>query len=285
MPLGSSEAISLNSTSAGGITVNFSPSTVQLQGSANSNVTLTVSASKSSTPGNFTIRIQGVSGAYTQTASVTVRVVQNLVFMIQSAFSPVNMNVTVGSAVFWQNLDGPAGGCAPSTGSGVHNVVFTTLLGVNSSTMNQFDVYSYTFTTAGSYFYYSSLDTDHLMNGTITVMGADGAAKGIISTIPAFSYFKGGSTTTTSATTTATKPISKVAGMSPVVAGGLALTGLVVLNAHPPTFSVLAFEAGPMVLLSLGVFGLALVMLTLGKRRLTTLGMAVITWLLPSSSS
>jgi plastocyanin len=37
--------------------------------------------------------------------------------------------------------------------------------------MHQFDVFSYTFTEPGSYFYYSSLDSDHLMNGTITVTG------------------------------------------------------------------------------------------------------------------
>jgi plastocyanin len=170
-PQGSSEAISLNSTSVGGITVSFSPqSPVQLQGNKALNVTLRIVASTSTKPGNYTLHVQGVSGANMQTDSFIVQVVQNLVFMTNGAFSPSNLNVTTGSTVFWMDLDGPGSACGAS-GFGPHNAVFTTLAGANSPSMTMFSVYSYTFTKAGTYFYYSALDTDHLMNGTITVTG------------------------------------------------------------------------------------------------------------------
>ncbi len=170
-PQGSSEAISLNGTSVGGITVSFRPtSPVTLLSNSKLNVTFTLVASTSAQPGNYTMQVQGMSGANMQTVSFTVRVVQYLVFMMNGAFSPQKLNITTGSTVFWMDLDGPGSACGPS-GYGPHNVVFDTLPAADSPSMKLYSVYSYTFTTPGSYFYYSSLDTDHLMNGTITVTG------------------------------------------------------------------------------------------------------------------
>ncbi len=170
-PRGSNESISLNGTSVGGITVSFRPtSPVQLLYNTKVNVTFTLSATTSTKPGNYTLQVQGVSGPNTQTVSFNVRVVQYLVFMANGAFIPHDMNVTTGSTVFWMDLDGPGSACGPA-GFGPHNVTFTTLTGADSPSMSLFSVYSYTFTQPGSYFYYSSLDTDHLMNGTITVTG------------------------------------------------------------------------------------------------------------------
>jgi plastocyanin len=257
------------------------------------NVTLNLAASASATPGNDTIKIQGVSGANSQTASFTLRVVQYRVVMLHSAYSPAQLTVTAGSTVFWQNLDGPAVGCGQTTGTGHHSVVFTTLPGANSSAIVQFGIYSYTFTTPGSYFYYSSIDSDHLMNGTITVTVAAGGVAGMMPiSMPAFSYFKGGSTSAVAAATTtatnatvAAKPIRAAATTSPIAAASLALAGLVFLNAHSSLFSGLGFGAVLTVLFGVALLGLALAMFTSAKRRSTALGAGIITRVLASDSS
>jgi plastocyanin len=261
-----SESVVLSSTSPPGINVSFSPSSpVELPADKNLNVTLNIVASPSATLSNDTITVQGVSGPTTRTASFTLRVVQYHVVMVQNTFIPATMNVSLGSTVYWQNFDGPAGGCgAASSGTGYHSVVFTTIPGANSSTIKQFGIYSYTFTTPGSYFYYSSLDSDHSMNGTINVMAAGGAGMGSASIIPAFSYFKEGSaasTATSAATTTAAGTAT-----SPAAAGGLAITGLAALSEFSPPISALVFETSPAVLLGLVALVFASAMLASGKR-------------------
>ncbi len=275
-----SEPVTLSSTSPAGITVLFSPSSpVNLPADKNVNVTLNIIAGASVAPANDTISVQGVSGANTQTASFTLRIVQYRVVMVRSTFLPAKMNVTAGSTVYWQNIDGPAGGCGgASSGTGYHNVVFTTIPGANSSTIKQFGIYSYTFTTPGSYFYYSSLDADHSMNGTINVIAASGAGMGGAAKIPAFSYFKGASTAAT--TSTAAKPASSSTATSPAMAGGLALAGLLALSAGSSTSSGLGLAAGLMVLISFAILGAVFVMSARSKRNTTVLSVAS-----PSGSS
>ena len=284
------ELVTLNGTYPAGITLTFSPSSpVQLPATKAVNVTMILTASASTAPGNYTITINGVSGTNSQTISFTLRVVQYRVVMIRNTFAPSGLNVPVGSTVFWQNLDGPAGGCGAAPGVGVHSVVFTTLPGVNSSTIKQFGIYSYTFTTPGTYFYYSSLDTDHIMNGTINVTGGGAGGAGMVSRMPDFSYFKGGTpavVTPSSAAnaTSATKPIGATATNSPVAAGSLALAGLLILGAVSSTLSGLGAKVGITVLASLVGLALALPLSTGGKRRMTPLGFAIISRVRASDS-
>lgn len=175
-----------------------------------------------------------------------------------------------------------------STGGG-HSVVFTTIQGANSSTINQFGIYSYTFNTPGSYFYYSSVDTDHLMNGTINVAAASGGAGMMPVSMPDFSYFKvssapaAASTSTTTTTTTAANPV--YAATAPIAAGFLALTAMAFLNAHPSMITGLGFGAVLAVLLGVAALGLALAMSATGKRRVSIIGAGVIALLFPSHSS
>ena len=189
------EFVTLNSTSPTGISVQFSPSNpVALQSGADVNVTLDVIAASNATLGNDTIEVQGVAGAYSQSASFNLMVVQYSVIMSPSTYAsasvfyPSVLNVTAGSTVYWQNLDGPASVCgeAAGPGTGDHNVIFTTLPAANSPTLKQFQIFNYTFTTPGSYFYYSSLDTDHSMNGTINVLAPNGGGIGMVPRIPTF---------------------------------------------------------------------------------------------------
>jgi plastocyanin len=158
------EAVTLDSSAPPGINVTFSPSNpVLVPPNRGVNVTVIVTAGPTASVGNDTITVTGAAGSETQTASFTVSVVKYRVVIFNSAFDPRVLNVTAGSTVYWQNLDPP--------GSGLHSVVFTTLP-VNSTGIQQYGVFSYTFTTPGSYFYYSSTDPDHAVNGTINVLPA-----------------------------------------------------------------------------------------------------------------
>jgi plastocyanin len=280
------EAITLNSTSPSGVSVSFTPaSPVQLPASKPLNVTVNVRASTSLKVGNYTINVSGVSGPYSQTANFTLRVVQYRVIMVGSAFMPGKLNVTQGSTVYWQNLDGPVAGCAGKVeGTGAHSVVFTTIPGANSTSISQFGFYQYTFNTPGNYFYYSSLNSDHIMNGTIVVTLAGGGPGGMAVIMPAFSHFKQiSNTAATSAPTmtTVNRPNGTAERTGPIAAGNPALDGPVLLNANSPTVSILALEAGHMVSLSFIALGLALATIALGKKGLTTTVAGFITRLLP----
>jgi len=270
------EEVTLTATAPAGINVQYTPSSpVQLTGSKPLNVTLVVEASSTAAIGNDTITVKGVSGTNSQSATFNLRVVQYRVVMEQDAFLPPTLNVTVGGTVYWQNLDGPAAGCAgggEATGNGEHNIIFTTLPGANSTAISQFDVYSYTFTTPGSYYYYSSLNTEGPMNGTINVLAANGAGMGDVAAMPVFSNLKGGGPTMPSAvpiTSLRTEPVGAIDEPSPVVADGPASSGSFVLNAHIPSLSSLVSDAGAVGLLGLIVSCAAMAMVALGKRSLT----------------
>jgi plastocyanin len=271
--------------------VSFTPaSPVQLPASRPLNVTVNIRTSPTIKTGNYTINVQGVSGQFSQTANFTLRVVQYRVIMVNSAFLPTKLNVTAGSTVYWQNLDGPIAGCAGKVeGTGAHSVVFTTLPGVNSSAVYQFGIYKYTFTTPGNYFYYSSLNSDHVMNGTINVAPAAGAPAGIMKVImPAFSHFKEGIRAAAAAIpikTAANNPAGTAESAPKVGTDSPPITGQVVPNAHSPTPSAPAFEAGQIAFLSLVAIGASLAILALDTRRLTTPVVTSFTRLRPSDSS
>jgi plastocyanin len=272
------ETVALNATAPSGITVSFSPSSkVQLQPSVvNLNVTLTISASNTAAVGNDTITVNGVSGTNSQSAAFTLRVVQNRVVILRAAFTPHVLNVTTGSTVYWQNLDGPiATACTGfNAGTGIHSVVFTTIPRANSSAINQFQIYSYTFTKPGSYFYYSSLDTDHSVNGTINVVAPGGAAMGGASIMPAFSYFKGGTPAMVTVVPVAAANPARQAPV-PAAADGRSLGGPGSLRGYSPTLSALSPRGVQVVLFALGELGVALAV-SLLSRRTTALGLTVL---------
>ncbi len=269
------EFVTLNSTSPTGISVQFSPSSpVALQSGADVNVTLDVIAASNATLGNDTIEVQGVAGAYSQTASFNLMVVQYSViispstYASASVFYPSVLNVTAGSTVYWQNLDGPASVCgeAAGPGTGDHNVVFTTLPAANSPTIKQFQIYNYTFTTPGSYFYYSSLDTDQSMNGTINVLAPDGGGLGMVPRIPTFSYFNNQNLSAVSTPSGTGEAFSPNGMVLPFLPGGLASIALVLWGTLSSVASRYLSEAGPAVL------ALALVVAVLARRGAATLG-------------
>lgn len=187
--------VDLTAQTPAGVSVTFEPASPVALTAASTivNVTVMISTNKTAALGNGTVTISGHSRTSSQSASFPLKVVQYRVSIYKNAFNPGVLNVTAGSTVYWQNLDGPDIYCGRTFGAnGLHSVVFTTVPGANSSVMQQFEVYNYTFTSPGSYFYYSSADPSSSVNGTINVLSASGAV-GDFSPMPTFSYFHPGS--------------------------------------------------------------------------------------------
>jgi predicted lipoprotein with Yx(FWY)xxD motif/plastocyanin len=246
------EPVSLNFTAPAGITVTFSPSSpVTVPGSNALNVTLIVSASSTAAVGNDTVTISGAAGSNTQSISLKVQVVQYRVTIINDQFTPSVLNVTAGSTVYWEDEDGTtASACAP-TPFGPHNVVFTTIP-VNSSTLEQYSYFSYTFNTPGSYFYYSSINTDHSVNGTINVLSSSGGLG--MTTVPPLSHFPGGSVAVPVNSSKSATPVPQSLAFPGAIAGLLSVNTLTLLFALAKSgleVSALAALAGGLLLLRL----------------------------------
>jgi len=163
----SSELVVINATVPSGISLHFFGSTlpdrIYQEASLGSplGVSLQLAASQDAAPGVYTIKIGAASGSLSMYYSLTVQVVKYLVVAANSAFSPLSLNVTVGSTVYWMNLD--------VDDNAEYSVVFSTISvqspPLNPSPIN--DVFSYTFTTAGTYSYYDGYIPQLI--GTITV--------------------------------------------------------------------------------------------------------------------
>jgi plastocyanin len=242
---GSNETVDLAGQGPAGVTVAFTPASpvVLTPVSTVLNVSVVVTTAAAA-PGNYTVTVSGYSRTSSQTTSFTLEVVKYRVAIFQHLFEPRVLNVTAGSTVYWQNLDGPEAYCGtPLLGNGQHNLVFTTLQGADSPTIKQFQVYNFTFNTPGSYYYYSSIDPDDSVNGTINVLKPSSGGMGDVSPLPTFSYFKPSSQVTTPVggardAAPADFPTPRVSATEALSLAGLAfLGGLVVFaarEARPP---------------------------------------------------
>lgn len=124
---------------------------------------MTVSSSQSVTPGVYTVTVLAKYGASTTTYDLTVDVAKYLIVAQNYAFHPGNLTVPQGSTIYWVNFDVSNSGSTPEA----HNVVFTSGSSAQSPRMDTYDSWSYTFSTPGTYSYFSALNP--LMTGTITV--------------------------------------------------------------------------------------------------------------------
>ncbi len=162
-----SELVVLNATVPGGMYIHFFGTTLVNRIYAETDAghvmetEMQLVAPASIAPGNYTVTIEGSSGAFSVNYTFTIQVVKYLIIAQYYRFSPGNLNVTVGSTVYWINLS--------TDRNQPYDVIFTTIH-VTSPTLNPtpaFDSFSYTFTTPGVYPYYCAyLST---MKGTITV--------------------------------------------------------------------------------------------------------------------
>jgi plastocyanin len=161
------ELVVLNATVPSGMYIHFFGTAlinrIYMEADAGSvmSVLMQLVAPKSVALGNYTVTVEGKSGSLTVDLTFTVQVVKYLIIAQLQTFQPANLNVTVGTTVYWINL---------STDKNMpYDVIFNTI-NVHSPTLNPdpaFDSFSYTFTAAGTYPFYCAYAST--MKGTITV--------------------------------------------------------------------------------------------------------------------
>jgi plastocyanin len=157
------ETISLSGSAPSGLSIAFATNTVRLGSGSRPHVAFTLAVGRATMPGNYTIGLQGKVGSLTENSTLTVRVVQNLVFMINNAFVPSNITIRPGSTVYWMSLDPP-----PGAYPGGHTVTFTTGTSAQSPTLQQYDWYSHQFTERGDYVYHCTFHAPG-MKGVVAV--------------------------------------------------------------------------------------------------------------------
>jgi plastocyanin len=171
------ELVVMNALEPSGISVHFFgsnlTSTIYEEVSAGfpSSIELQLTAAPSTAAGNYPVTIEASSGTESVNYSLVIQVVKYLVTTQYGEFSPRNLNVTVGSIVYWMNIS--------TDPNGYSDVAFKTN-GVTSPGLFPCElaeygptacgVWSHTFTTAGTYSYVCNA-LPACGGGTITVTG------------------------------------------------------------------------------------------------------------------
>lgn len=150
-----------------GVTVTFQPSSVLLPGGLQSGVVMTLSASSGADVVNGTMNVVATAGSSVYTSQFSLQSVQALVVIQGNAFHPNSVTVPVGTKVYWLNLDASS---SPDLGPNMHDVTaldnsFTS----GKGSLGQYDVYSHTFTSAGTVQYQSAAQPT--MTGQVVVTG------------------------------------------------------------------------------------------------------------------
>jgi plastocyanin len=170
------ELVVLNSVEPSGIFIHFFGSNLtntiyeEVDVGLPASVELQLGAANSLAPGNYPVTIEGSSGTESVNYTFNVQVVQYLVTTQYGLFSPANLNVTVGTTVYWINVSTDPNGYSDVafkdgvTSPGLFPCV---LAGYGPSACS---VWSYTFTTAGTFSYVCNA-VPACGGGTVTVTG------------------------------------------------------------------------------------------------------------------
>jgi plastocyanin len=150
-----------------GVTATFQPSTVNLPAQISSTVTMVLSAGKGAAQGNSTVNVVATSGSNVFSSQLSLQSVPALVLIQGNAFTPSSLNVAAGTKVYWLNLDANGGGDVNAAGHDVTALDGTFASGTGN--LHQYDIYSFTFTKAGTFKYQSAAQPT--MTGEIVVSG------------------------------------------------------------------------------------------------------------------
>lgn len=172
-----SELVVLNSVEPTGIFVHFFGSNLtntyyeEVSAGFSAGVELQLTAAPSISPGNYPVMIHASSGTESVNYSFTVQVVKYLITANRGTFQPANLNVTVGSTVYWMNI---------ATDPNGYSDVFFKAINLKSPGLfpcvlaeygpNACGSWSYTFATAGTYSYLCDV-LPACGGGTINVTG------------------------------------------------------------------------------------------------------------------
>jgi plastocyanin len=166
-----SELVVLNATVPSGITLSFYGSNLtdliyeEVDAGGQSKETMQLTAAPTVAPGNYNVTVRASSGSFALSYTFVVQVVKYLVVANLGAFHPTNLTVPLGSTVFWINLS--------TDDTAQYDVIFHNM-NLHSPVLNPtpaYDSWSYTFTSAGTYSYYSDYLPGNAMSGTVTVTG------------------------------------------------------------------------------------------------------------------
>jgi plastocyanin len=171
------ELVVMNALEPSGISVHFFGSNLtstiyeEVGAGFPSSIELQLTAASDTAPGNYPVTIEASSGTESVNESLTIQVVKYLVTTQLGQFSPGNLNVTVGSTVYWMNIS--------TDPNGYSDVAFKTTgltsPGLFPCALSEYGptacgVWSHTFTTAGTYPYICNA-LPACGGGTITVTG------------------------------------------------------------------------------------------------------------------
>jgi plastocyanin len=148
-----------------GVSATFKPSTVNLPAQLQNTVTVTLSAASGATVVNSTLSVQATAGSSVYTQQFPLMSVQALVLIQGNAFSPSSLTVAAGTKVYWLNLDASVN---PDIGPNMHDVTaLDHSFSSGNGNLGQYDIYSHTFTTAGTVKYQSAAQPT--MTGQVVV--------------------------------------------------------------------------------------------------------------------
>jgi plastocyanin len=170
------ELVVLNSVEPSGISIHFFGSNLtntiyeEVGAGFPNDIELQLTAAPNISPGNYPVTIEGLSGTLSLNYTFTVQVVQYLVTTQYGQFSPANLNVPAGSTVYFMNIS--------TDPNGYSDVAFKNGLtspGLFPCVLTQYGpsacgVWSYTFTTAGTYPYICNV-LPACGGGTVNVTG------------------------------------------------------------------------------------------------------------------
>jgi plastocyanin len=150
-----------------GVSATFQPSKVNLPSQLTNTVTMTLSATNGAAQGNSTMNVIATAGSTVFTSPLSLQSVPALVLIQGNAFNPSSLTVSVGTKVYWINLDANGGGDVNAAG---HDVTATDgSFSSGTGNLHQYDTYSFTFTKAGTSKYQSAAQPT--MTGQIVVSG------------------------------------------------------------------------------------------------------------------
>ena len=140
--------LSLAAIAPPGITVTLESS--QFTTAAPTVPTASIYVDPSTSPGVYGVNVTATGGGETYSTIVNLRVVQFLVVTVGTQFLPRNITVPISSTVYWIRLNGQLN----EYDFGQHEIEFVNSSLPNSPVLQQWDAYSYQFTSAGDYPYY-----------------------------------------------------------------------------------------------------------------------------------
>ena len=151
-----------------GVTVKFSPSSVNLPAQIGTAVTVTLMAASGAAVSNSTVTLQATAGSSVYSQPFSIMSVQALVLIQGNTFTPNSLTVAAGTKVYWLNLDPSS---SPDLGPDMHDVTaLDHSFSSGTGDLGQYGIYGHAFTAAGTV-PYESAQQGSSMTAQIVVTG------------------------------------------------------------------------------------------------------------------